>query len=110
MNSHYNYNMKNLYKLTLFPEIADRNFFSVDFVLLADLSQTHRISSGLRLRALVQDFGSGLWFRASAQDSALFCHSFASLRTTSEGALATEESPQETLRLRLRVTSKKGDR
>jgi len=42
--------MKNLYKLTLFPEIADRNLFSVDFVLLADLSQTHRISSGLRLR------------------------------------------------------------
>jgi len=45
----------------------------------------------------------------------LFCHSFALLRTASdplfchsEGAQATEESPHETLRLRLRVTCKKG--
>jgi hypothetical protein len=47
----------------------------------------------------------------SGQRLPLSCHSFALLRTASEGAQATEESSQETLRLRLRVTSKKkGDR
>jgi len=68
----------------LISKIADRNLFSGDFVIP---SQTLRIGSGLRLRAL-------------AQDSALFCHSDPE---RSEG----EESPQETLRLRLRVTCKK---
>jgi hypothetical protein len=101
----------------MYPEIADRKLC---FGLFCDPSLTLRISSGLRLRIMVTEKESFLHF---AQDSVwpsffviLLFLSFwpwakrrgriSSQSCHSEGALATEESPQETLRLRLRVTSK----